>query len=65
MRSLKSDYALKMLCSEVKIMKKLKHPHIMRLLDVFQTKNNTYIITEYCNQGDLRQLLKKKKSFSE
>ncbi|EAR99160.1 Serine/Threonine kinase domain protein (macronuclear) [Tetrahymena thermophila SB210] len=65
MRSLKTEYAWKMLCSEVKIMKKLKHPHVVRLLDVFQTKNNTYIITEFCNQGDLRTYLKKKKSLTE
>lgn len=60
MRSLKTEYAWRMLSSEVRIMKKLHHPHVVNMLDVFQTKNNTYIITEFCNQGDLRTYLKKK-----
>ena len=46
-------------------MKQLNHPNIVKLLDVFQTSNNVYIITEYCNQGDLGELMKKKKRFSE
>lgn len=64
MRSLKTEYAWRMLSSEVRIMKKLHHPSVVNMLDVFQTKNNTYIITEFCNQGDLRTFLKKQLSSS-
>jgi hypothetical protein len=42
-------------------MKKASSPNIVCLLDVLQTPNNTYIVTEYCNGGDLREFLKKKK----
>jgi len=40
-------------------MKKLKGRNIVKLLDVFFTKNNVYIIQEFCDSGDLRQLMKK------
>lgn len=35
------------------------------MLDVFHTANNTYIITEYCDQGDLKELINKYGTFSE
>lgn len=46
-------------------MKSLEHPNIVKLLDVYSTANNTYIISEYCNSGDLRELMKKKGKFAE
>jgi len=35
-------------------MKTISGPNIVNLIDVYQTKNNVYIITEYCEGGDLR-----------
>jgi serine/threonine-protein kinase ULK/ATG1 len=35
-------------------MKKLNHPNIVRLLDVYETVNNCYIITEFCEGGSLQ-----------
>jgi serine/threonine-protein kinase ULK/ATG1 len=42
-------------------MKKIDNENIVKLIDVLHSINNTYIITEYCNGGDLREFLKKKK----
>lgn len=42
-------------------MKKLDNKNIVKLIDVLQSVNNTYIVTEYCHGGDLREYLKKKK----
>lgn len=39
-------------------MKSLNHTNIVRLIDVFHSVNNVYIVTEYCNGGDLREYLK-------
>ncbi len=39
----------------------MRHPNIIKCYDVFTTINNCYIITEYCEGGDLMSLLKKKK----
>jgi serine/threonine protein kinase len=39
---------------EIKIMEKLKSDHIVKMFDVLGTKNNIYMMIEYCNGGDLR-----------
>lgn len=39
---------------EIEILKKLKHPNLIHCLDVYSTVNNCYIITEFCDQGDLQ-----------
>ena len=42
-----------LLKNEINVLRKLDNINILKLYDVFQTSNNTYIITELCNQGDL------------
>ncbi len=46
-------------------MKKIDHPNIVKLFDVYQTNNNMYIVTEYCKAGDLNSYLKKYKKLKE
>ena len=46
-------------------MKKLTHENIVGLLDVYQTSNNMYIVTEFCEEGDLRGYLKRRKRLLE
>ena len=46
-------------------MKKLKSPNVVRVFDVVETFHDYYIIQEYCNGGDFRNLIKNKKIFSE
>jgi serine/threonine protein kinase len=46
------------LTNEIETLKKLESENILKLLDVFTTINNTYIITEYCDQGDMGSQLK-------
>ena len=60
-----NKYNLKNIQSEIDIMKKVEHPNIVRLHDVYQTNNNMYIVTEFCEDGDLHSHLKKKKRLSE
>jgi serine/threonine protein kinase len=57
-------YNLKNIHLEIDIMKKVQHENIVRLLDVYQTTNNMYIVTEYCEDGDLANCLKKRKRLS-
>ncbi len=43
---------------------KLRNPqNLLKLYDVFKTKNNLYIITEFCEGKDVAKLLRKKKIF--
>lgn len=60
-----NKYNLKNIQSEIDIMKKIEHPNIVKLHDVYQTNNNMYIVTEYCRGGDLHCLLKKQKKLKE
>ena len=47
------------LMNEIETLKRLKNENILRLYDVYNTVNNTYIITEYCDSGDLGSFIKK------
>ena len=54
-------YNIKSMQSEIDIMKRVDHPNLVKLLDVYQTTNNMYIVTEFCQGGDLRNYLRKKR----
>lgn len=47
------------LISEIKILKTLRHRHIVQLVDFQWDKNYIYLILEYCNAGDLWQFIQK------
>ena len=46
--------------SEVNILRELSHPHIVRYYDRIIDKQNQriYIIMEYCEKGDLAQIIR-------
>lgn len=44
---------------EIKILRCLKHPNIVRLHDVKRVDKRIYIFTEFCNQGDLKSFIMK------
>ena len=56
---------MRMLENEIKIMKALDHPNIVKLLDVYRTLTHCYLITEYCPSGDLASLIRKQGRLSE
>lgn len=59
LKLLKNEINRELLNSEIEILKELKDcENILRLSDIFTTKNNTYIITELCG-SDLSKLIKK------
>lgn len=47
---------------EIEILKSLEHKNIIKLYDHVFEKDNLFIITEYCNQGDLSEWIKKDKT---
>ena len=62
MSMLKSEVHQALLSSEIECLKTLVGCRsIIQLYEVYTTKNNTYIITELCEDGDLSKLIKKKK----
>ncbi len=56
----KGNYQL--LQNEIKILKELDHPNIIKMHDVFYTENNCYIITQYCEGGTLQSNLEGNKN---
>lgn len=48
-----------MLKNEISILLRIDHPHLMKVFEVSQSANNTYIVTEFCNEGTLEQHMKK------
>ena len=53
------------LLDEIKILKKLEHPNIMKIYEYFDDSKNIYILSELCDQGDLLGKLMKLGSMSE
>lgn len=49
-----------LLKNEISALKSFNSKNILKLFDVFQTANNTYLITEYCDSGDLSNRIKKR-----
>lgn len=38
---------------EISILKKLDHPNIIKLFEVFEDKDRYYLVTELCKGGEL------------
>lgn len=50
---------------EMEVMKKLDHPNILRIYEVFQDQKRYYLITELCTGGELFDEIAKKSNFCE
>ena len=62
---MKDAFSRKKVFQEVYILKKIHHANIMRLLEVFESRNHFLIVTEYASAGDLLHYVKRKKRLSE
>eukprot|EP01017_Pseudomicrothorax_dubius_P037124 TRINITY_DN539_c0_g4_i1.p1 TRINITY_DN539_c0_g4~~TRINITY_DN539_c0_g4_i1.p1 ORF type:complete len:490 (+),score=155.12 TRINITY_DN539_c0_g4_i1:49-1470(+) len=62
---LENQYYGQLLINEVEALKKLRSPSIVRFIDLKMTKNNIYLITEFCDSGDLCAYLEKKTKLTE
>ncbi|XP_038558019.1 serine/threonine-protein kinase 33 isoform X2 [Micropterus salmoides] len=59
------SWKVKMLGHEINILKQVNHAHIIQLQEVYDTARTTYLVTELCVGGELKQLLQRKKFFTE
>jgi len=50
---------------EMNILRKLDHPNILKLFEVFEDSKKYYLVTEYCKGGELFDEIYKKQIFSE
>jgi len=51
--------------NEITILKKLDHPNIVKIYEFFSHKDKYYLITEYCNEGELYDHINKIRIFEE
>ncbi|XP_054473820.1 serine/threonine-protein kinase 33 isoform X2 [Anoplopoma fimbria] len=59
------SWKAKMLGHEINILKQVNHAHIIHLHEVYHTAKMTYLVTELCVGGELKQLLQRKKFLTE
>lgn len=57
---LKSKKLIENLEIEVSILKNMKHPHIVGLLDYDQTSSHFHLVMDYCSMGDLSYFIRKR-----
>ncbi|CAN6624433.1 serine/threonine-protein kinase Atg1p [Trichomonascus vanleenenianus] len=50
--------------SEISILKDMKHPHVVALLDYRRTTSHFHLVMEYCALGDLSYFIRKRKEIS-
>ena len=51
--------------NEINILKKVDHPNIIKLHEVFYFENFVYLIEDYCKGGDLFDYITKQRYFTE
>ena len=62
----KSPYSnTNQIINEIKILKQLDHPNILKILEFHLTNDKFYIITDYCKDGELFNEIDKKTRFTE
>lgn len=57
-----SPESKQMVLKEVEILRTLKHKNVIQYTDVFAIPDHLCLVTEYCNNGDLSQLIEKSKN---
>ena len=51
--------------NEIKILKEIDHPNIIKIIEYYESKWSLYIVTEHLDGGELFDKIEKKKAFSE
>jgi calcium-dependent protein kinase len=51
--------------NEIQILRLLDHPNIMKIYEFYEDNDNFYILSEFCDEGDLKSKCEKHGKFSE
>ena len=51
--------------AEIKLLSAMRHRNIIRLLEVFETEHQLFMVMEYANGGDLLNFMKQNKNLDE
>ena len=61
----KSPLLKRLFKTELEVMRMIKHPNLLHLYDFMETSKNYYLVTQYCEDGDLKQYVRKKQTLTE
>ena len=64
-KSREDSYVRKNLRREGKILQMIHHPNVVHLLEIMETQNSYYLVTELCRGGDLMDHISKKRKLPE
>ena len=64
-KKLKCGFTDEDILQEIDVLKKLEHPHIIKIYECYNYEKHYYIINEFCNEGDLSEKLSKLRKFPE
>ena len=56
---------LEKIIAEVKLMSSIRHRHVIRLLEVFETNHHLFMVLENAGGGDLLHMVKKRRALTE
>ena len=59
------SYVAKNMRREARLLQQLSHPNIIKLLEVIETDNSYYLVTELCSGGELMQHIYKQNYLDE
>ena len=65
LRTLMSPQDVQRLYSEIGILRNLKHPNIVNLIDVFDLDDKSCFVMEYCSGGELKEYVQTKGPLNE
>lgn len=51
--------------AELELLKKLDHPNIIKLYEVFESRDRYHVVTEYCRGGSIIDFIKQRSHFDE
>ena len=62
---LKGFMDMKRMAKEIQILKMVRHPHIIQLFEIVETKSHIHLITEYASKGELLNFIISNGKFKE
>ena len=62
---LRTEKEVEALKNEVKLLKQINHPNILKLVQSFEDKDNVYVIMEYASNNSVSNYIQKKERLNE
>ena len=59
------SYVTKNMRREARLLQQIRHPNVIKLLEVIETDNSYYLVTELCSGGELMQHIYKQNYLEE